>query len=91
MGTRLLEQSPVEAQEAAKKSLVRAIKGDSNLQDVILAGMNPQHMIVTGGGAQAADSVGNPSSAGFIVSSGYLLSDFRFNLTAEKADNGPVG
>ncbi len=84
MVARLLEQSPVEAQEeAAKNSLVGAIMGGSNLQDVILAGMNPQHVIVSGGGAQAADSVGNPWSARYIVSSGNLLSDFRFNLTAE--------
>ena len=49
MIARLLEQSPVEAQEkAAKDSVVGAVMGGTRIEDVILAGMNPQHAIVSG-------------------------------------------
>jgi Mn-containing catalase len=81
---RLLEKSPVETQEhAAKDGLVGAVLGGAKIQDVIMAGMNPQHAIVSGGGATASDSNGNHWSAKYIVSSGNLLADFRFNVTAE--------
>lgn len=84
MIARLLERSPVEAQEhAAKDSFVGAVMGGGKLEDVILAGMNPQHAIVSGGGAQPADSVGYPWTSRYIVASGNLLADFRFNVTAE--------
>ncbi|MFC7332678.1 manganese catalase family protein [Rhodocista pekingensis] len=84
MVARLLESSPVEAQEdAAKDSIVGAVLGGSRVEDVILAGMNPQHAIVNGGGAAPSDSNGNPWSSRYIVSSGNLLADFRFNVTAE--------
>ena len=84
MIARLLEQSPVEAQEdAAKNSLIGAAMGGSNLQDVILAGMNPQHAIVSGSGATPTDSVGYPWNARYTIASGNLLADFRFNVTAE--------
>src|SRR5215218_8719601 len=84
MIARLLEQSPVEAQEnAAKNSLIGAAMGGSNLQDVIVAGMNPQHAIVSGSGATPTDSVGYPWNARYTISSGNLLADFRFNVTAE--------
>jgi manganese catalase len=84
MIARLLEASPVEAQqEGAKNSLIGAALGGSNLQDVIVAGMNPQHAIVSGGGAQMSDSVGYPWTSRYTVASGNLLADFRFNVTAE--------
>lgn len=84
MIARLLESSPVEAQEdAAKNGIVGAIMGGSNAQDVILAGMNPQHAIVSGGGATPTDSVGYPWNARYTIASGNLLADFRFNVTAE--------
>jgi Mn-containing catalase len=84
MIARLLEASPVEArEEGAKDSLIGAALGGSNLQDVIVAGMNPQHAIVTGGGAAMADSVGYPWTSRYTVASGNLLADFRFNLVAE--------
>jgi Mn-containing catalase len=84
MIARLLEKSPVEAQEdAAKDSFVGAIMGGGKLEDVILAGMNPQHAIVSGGGAMAADSVGYPWTSRYIIASGNLLADFRYNVTAE--------
>jgi Mn-containing catalase len=84
MIARLLEQSPVEAQEeGAKNSVIGAALGGSNLQDVILAGMNPQHAIVSGGGAQPADSVGFPFNARYTIASGNMLADFRYNVAAE--------
>jgi Mn-containing catalase len=84
MIARLLETSPVEAQEdAAKDSFVGAVMGGSRIEDVLLAGMNPQHLIVSGLGARPADSMGNPWNAGYTIASGNLLADFRFNVTAE--------
>lgn len=84
MIARLLEQSPVEAQEdAAKDSIIGTVLGGGRVEDVILSGMNPQHAIVTGGGASMTDSVGYPWTSRYTVASGNLLADFRFNVTAE--------
>jgi Mn-containing catalase len=84
MIARLLESSPVEAQEdAAKNSFVGGVMGGSRIEDVIVAGMNPQHAIVSGLGAMPADSVGYPWNAKYTIASGNLLADFRFNVTAE--------
>jgi Mn-containing catalase len=84
MIARLLETSPVKAQEAAaKNSAVGAIMGGSRLEDVLVAGMNPQHLIVAGLAARSTDSAGNLWNAVFMTASGNLLADFRFNLTAE--------
>ncbi|WIJ24935.1 manganese catalase family protein [Devosia sp. RR2S18] len=84
MIARLLESSPVEAREdAAKNSVVGAVMGGARVEDVIVAGMNPQHAIVTGGGATPTDSVGFPWTSRYTVASGNLLADFRFNVTAE--------
>lgn len=84
MIARLLEQSPVEAQEdAAKNSVVGAVMGGARVEDVIASAMNPQHAIVSGGGAMPADSVGYPWVAKYTIASGNLLADFRFNVTAE--------
>src|SRR3954463_8263380 len=84
MIARLLESSPVEAQEdAAKNSVVGAIMGGGRLGGGVLAGMNPQHAIVSGSGATPTDSVGYPWNARYTIASGNLLADFRFNVTAE--------
>ncbi|MFM2043549.1 MAG: hypothetical protein RLY86_2125 [Pseudomonadota bacterium] len=84
MIARLLEKSPVEAEEMANKdSVIGAVLGGARVEDAILAGMNPQHAIVTGGGAQAADSMGVPWNGRYVVASGNLLADFRYNVTAE--------
>jgi Mn-containing catalase len=84
MIARLLETSPVETQEdAAQNSLVGAIMGGARIEDAILSGMNPQHVIVSGSGSRPVDSAGNLWNAGFMTASGNLLADFRFNLTAE--------
>ncbi|MBV9078305.1 MAG: manganese catalase family protein [Methylobacteriaceae bacterium] len=84
MIARLLETSPVETQEAAaKNSAIGAIMGGARIEDALLAGMNPQHMIVSGLGAMPADSVGYPWVAKYTIASGNLLADFRFNVTAE--------
>ncbi|WP_046862595.1 manganese catalase family protein [Microvirga massiliensis] len=84
MIARLLETSPVEAQEdAAKNSAIGAVMGGARLEDAIVAGMNPQHAIVSGLGATPTDSVGYPWNARYTIASGNLLADFRFNVTAE--------
>ncbi|WMT92889.1 manganese catalase family protein [Pelagibacterium sp. H642] len=84
MIARLLESSPVEAREdAAKNSVVGAVMGGARVEDVIVAGMNPQHAIVSGGGATPTDSVGYPWTSRYTIASGNLLADFRFNVTAE--------
>jgi Mn-containing catalase len=84
MVARLLERSPVEDQEhGAKDSIVGAVMGGAKVADVIMAGMSPQHAIVSGGGAMPVDSQGNRWTADYITASGNLLADFRFNVTAE--------
>jgi Mn-containing catalase len=49
----------------------------------VLLGINPQRAVVSGGGSTPRDSLGNPWNAGYIVASGNLLADMRFNVTAE--------
>ena len=84
MIARLLETSPVETREdMAKDSAIGAIMGGARIEDAIVAGMNPQHVIVTGSGAAPTDSVGYPWTARYTIASGNLLADFRFNVTAE--------
>jgi Manganese containing catalase len=84
MIARLLETSPVETrEEMAKDSAIGAILGGARIEDAIVAGMNPQHVIVTGSGAAPTDSVGYPWTARYTIASGNLLADFRFNVTAE--------
>jgi Mn-containing catalase len=75
MLARLLEGGPTEATEkAAAMNPVLA---------AVLGGQNPQHAIVTGGGAMPTNSQGVPWNAGYIVASGNLLADFRSNVSAE--------
>jgi Mn-containing catalase len=88
MMAHLLDQAPIKMQEeGAKDSIVGAVMGGngarSAIENVIAASMNPQHAIVSGLGATAADSVGYPWNGRFIVASGNLLADFRSNLHAE--------
>lgn len=52
----------------------------------ILGGMDHQHAFVNGIGAGLSDSNGNPWSANFIISSGNLLVDMRFNVVRESQD-----
>ncbi len=87
MIARLLEKSPVEAEEAVAGDgsgvLGSIMGGNGDQQELILSAMNPQHYIVAGLGATPRDSMGNPWSAAYIISSGNLLADFRYNVTAE--------
>ncbi|HEU4560287.1 MAG TPA: manganese catalase family protein [Longimicrobium sp.] len=84
MIARLLEGAPLKAQEdAAKIPIVGAVMGGDDTRDLIAAAMSPQHAIVSGQGATPTDSVGFPWTSRYIVASGNLLADFRFNLTAE--------
>lgn len=83
MIAQLLERAPIEAQEeAARNPFVSAVMGGTDPADVI-AGMSPQHIIVSGLGATPTDSVGYPWNARYTIASGNLLADFRFNVTAE--------
>lgn len=84
----LLNHAPIKLQEqGAQDPVVGAVMGGTNPRDVIVdvmaAAMNPQHAIVSGLGATAADSVGYPWNGRFIVASGNLMADFRSNLHAE--------
>ena len=75
MLARLLEGAPGEtqAQAAAANPALAAVLG----------GQDPQHAIVSGGGGKPTNSQGVPWSAGYIVASGNLLTDFRSNAAAE--------
>jgi Mn-containing catalase len=86
MIARLLEGATTEDQEASAKgsSAVAAVLGGTSPKDaMIAAAMNPQHATVGGLGAMVADSVGFPWQGRYVTSSGNLLADFRYNLTAE--------
>ena len=72
---KLLEQAPGAVVD-------EAVKSDPALQ-AVMGGMNPQHAIVGGMGAQPADSVGYPWNGRYIIASGNLLADFHANVTAE--------
>ncbi|MFC8045517.1 manganese catalase family protein [Nocardia sp. NPDC057353] len=75
MVARLLEGAPAtHSTEAAAGDPVVA---------AVLAGMDPQQAIVSGGGPTLADSNGVPWNGRFIVASGNLLADFRANVAAE--------
>jgi len=88
MISRLLDNAPVEEQEdAAKIPVIGAALGGTDMRDVMFAGMNPQHEIVTGQGADAKDSQGVPWSGHFVTASGNLMADFRWNLMAETQGN----
>ncbi|WP_281975842.1 manganese catalase family protein [Halobacillus litoralis] len=74
MIAQLLDGAPVNDQEdAAMDPAIGAVLG----------GMNPQHAIVNGLGAQPNDSAGYPWNARYTIASGNLLADFRANLNAE--------
>ncbi|RKL66949.1 manganese catalase [Salipaludibacillus neizhouensis] len=74
MIAQLLDGAPAHDQEqGAKDPAVEAVLG----------GMNPQHVIVNGLGAQPNDASGYPWNARYTIASGNLLADFRANLNAE--------
>jgi Mn-containing catalase len=75
MIARLLEGAPAE-------TTARAAAANPGLA-AVLGGMNPQHAIISGGGALPTNSQGIPWNAGYIVASGNLLTDFRSNVHAE--------
>lgn len=84
MVAQLLEKAPVEEREGvAAIPVVGAVMGGLTGMDAMMAGMDPQHLIVTGGGASPNDSNGVPWMARYIVASGNMLADFRANLNAE--------
>ncbi|RSL30819.1 manganese catalase family protein [Salibacterium salarium] len=74
MIAQLLDSAPVETQEEASQDPIL---------DAVMGGMNPQHIIVSGLGAQPTDSAGYPWNSRYTIASGNLLADFRANLNAE--------
>ncbi|MFG6147556.1 manganese catalase family protein [Halobacillus sp. B23F22_1] len=74
MIAQLLEGAPAHDQDQAAQDPV---------VEAVLGGMNPQHAIVNGLGAQPNDSSGYPWNARYTIGSGNLLADFRANLNAE--------
>jgi Mn-containing catalase len=93
MIARLLEGAPLKEQEGAIASnpVLGAVLGGTDARDAVAASMNPQHAIVTGGGAAPKDSLGFPWNGNYIAASGNLLADFRWNLMAESQGNLQVG
>jgi len=84
MVARLLEgATPEQQQGGAADPIVGAVMGGASVREALMSGMNPQHYIVSGLGAAPKDSVGVPWNASYVVASGNLMADFRFNLTAE--------
>jgi Mn-containing catalase len=84
----LLDKAPIRLQEeGAKDPVVGAVMGGltpgNTIMDIMAAAMNPQHLIVSGQGAQPQDSVGFPWNGRFVTASGNLMADFRSNLSAE--------
>lgn len=82
----LLEGASTGDQQAAAagSSVVAGMLGGSGPKDILLASaMSPQHAIAGGLGALPADSEGNRWTAAYIMASGNLLADFRFNVAAE--------
>lgn len=84
----LLDRAPLKLQESgAKDPIVGTVMGGGkareSITDLMWAGMNPQHAIVSGQGAQPADSTGYPWNGRFAIGSGNLLADFRSNLHLE--------
>ncbi len=75
MIAKLLEGAPLQAQEAAVAS--------NPMLAAVLGGMNPQQVIVAGGGPRPTDSVGNPWSGAYMTCSGNMFADFNANLNAE--------
>ncbi len=83
---RLLEGASDEDQRAAagaNPAVGAALGGTDATAALLAAGPNPQHLIVSGQGATPTDSVGFPWTSRYIIASGNLLADFRFNLAAE--------
>ncbi|UOZ03685.1 manganese catalase family protein [Amycolatopsis sp. WQ 127309] len=74
MVARLLEGAPATVTAEAAKDPVMA---------AVLGGMDPQQLIVAGGGALPADSNGVPWNGRYVTASGNLLADFRANAAAE--------
>ncbi|MET3507408.1 manganese catalase family protein [Halalkalibacter oceani] len=89
MIAQLLDQAPAREQEQAAQNPVlnSAMGGNQDVQDqivkTVLSGMSPQHLIVSGLGAQPVDSVGYPWNSRYMIASGNMLADFRANLNAE--------
>ncbi len=72
--------------DAPTDTIEEVARNSDPVTAAILGGMDPQHAFVNGIGAGLSDSNGNPWSANFIISSGNLLVDMRFNVVRESQD-----
>lgn len=80
----LVDKAPANVQEkAALDPIVEGVMGGMKTEDIIMASMNPKHLVMSGGGAMPADSVGYPWNGNYIVASGNLMADFFSNVQAE--------
>jgi Mn-containing catalase len=87
MIARLLEGASAEVQgDAATEPGVEAVLSGERLDRILVDAAHTQHSIVSGGGATVSDSAGHPWTSRYAVTSGNLLADFRFNLTAESQE-----
>ncbi len=75
MIAQLLEKAPATDTESAVKS--------DPVMAAVIGGTDVQHAIVSGAGARAVDSRGNPWQGSYITASGNLLADFTANANAE--------
>lgn len=73
IGLLLSGSSPEQQTQAAASPAVAAVLG----------GMNPQHVIVSGLGAQYADSAGNPWNGSYVTASGNVAADMYVNAICE--------
>lgn len=74
-----------ELKNAAERSdLMKLLKGKPEKEQVIHQAMvNPQFMVLSGGGPTLADSQGNPWSGAYVNANGDLTVDLRSNIAAE--------
>lgn len=76
MVNQLLDDAPLNVQENVYKN------GDPAVA-AVLGGMDPQHAVVNGLGANLNNANGVPWNAGYMAASGNLLADMRYNVVRE--------
>ena len=69
--------------EGADYALKEKITSENPAVEAVLGGMNPRHILSSGLGAMAVDSVGVPFSGAYVVGTGNIAADMYSNVTAE--------
>ncbi|MHB0958505.1 MAG: manganese catalase family protein [Pirellulaceae bacterium] len=81
--TMLLNGINGELKNAAEKTeLMRLLDGRSK-QEYVAQAMNPQFLVLSGGGPTVTDSQGQPWSGAYVTANGDLTVDLRSNIAAE--------